>query len=97
MPSSLINDNYLLVIYAGAEDILTEFLKQAFQMDSTHDRLTRLVAGILWTGHESAMKRCARLDMSEYRLDNIPAVLAECLGVVDKAEGLVCHQIKLQR
>jgi|TARA_B110000196_G_scaffold59553_1_gene49524 AcrR family transcriptional regulator len=92
--SSLMNDNFLLIVYSGWEDLLTEYLAKDFQMDSKHDRLPRLVASFLWSGHETAMKRCAGLDTDKDVLIDDEAVLAESLGVVDDVENIFSGYIK---
>lgn len=84
--SSMMNDNYLLIVYSGFEDVLTEFLARDFQMDPKQDRLPRLVACMLWSGNEAAMKRCVGLDSGEDHLDDESVILAEGLAVVDEVE-----------
>lgn len=88
------NDNYLLIVYSGFEDILTEYLARDFQMDPKQDRLPRLVACMLWSGNEAAMKRCAGLDTDEDRLDDEAVTLAEGLAVVDEVEKVFQTYIK---
>ena len=95
--SSLMNDNYLLIIYSGYEDLLTHYLAQDFGMDVKIDRLPRLVAGMLWNGNEAAMKRCAGKDTESNHLHDVNHVLAESLAVVDDIEGVFKSHIKLQR
>ena len=95
--SSLMNDNYLLIIYSGYEDLLTHYIAQDFCMDVKIDRLPRLVAGMLWNGNEAAMKRCAGKDTESNNLHNVNHVLAESLAVVDDIEAVFKGHIKLQR
>ena len=95
--SSLLNDNYLLVVYSGYEDLLAEYLAQDFEMDPKVDRLPRLVACMLWSGNEAAMKRCAGLDTAKDILDFNHALLAESLGVSDDIEKIFSSYIKLPR
>lgn len=92
--ASMMNDNYLLIVYSGFEDILTEYLARDFQMDPKQDRLPRLVACMLWSGNEAAMKRCAGLDTDEDRLDDEAVTLAEGLAVVDEVEKVFQTYIK---
>jgi AcrR family transcriptional regulator len=95
--SSLLNDNYLLVVYSGYEDILTEYLAKDFGMDPKTDRLPRLVACMLWSGNEAAMKRCAGLDCANTDLDFDEAILGESLHVVDEVEKIFSTYIKSPR
>lgn len=93
-PSSMMNDNFLLIVYAGYEDLLTEYLAKDFQMNQKHQRLPRLAACLLWSGNEAAIKRCAGLDIGEDRLDDVDTVLTESLGVVDDVEALFTNYLK---
>ena len=95
--SSLLNDNYLLVVYSGYEDLLAEYLAQDFKMDPKIDRLPRLVACMLWSGNEAAMKRSAGLDTTKNMPDFNETLLAESLGVIDDVEKIFCSYIKLPR
>ena len=95
--SSLPNDNFLLIVYSGYEDMLTEYLATDFQMDPKTDRLPRLVAAMLWSAAEVAMKRCAGLDVGQDQLNDESAVLAECLGAVDDIEKIFAGYIKSAR
>ncbi len=95
--SSLLNDNYLLVVYSGYEDLLAEYLAQDFKMDPKIDRLPRLVACMLWSGNEAAMKRSAGLDTTKNIPDFNETLLAESLGVIDDVEKIFCSYIKLPR
>ena len=92
--SSMMNDNFLLIVYSGWEDLLTEYIARDFQMDPKHDRLPRLVASFLWSGNETAMKRCAGLDTQKDVLLDDDAVLAESLGVVDDIEKIFSGYLK---
>ena len=96
-PSSLMHDNYLLAINASYEDILTEYLSKDFDMDVKTERLPRLVACMLWSGNEAAMKRCAGLDTSNDVLSDSKAVIAESIAVVDDAEIIFSSYMKYQR
>tara|TARA_E500000331_G_scaffold343620_1_gene378683 strand:- start:953 stop:1603 length:651 start_codon:yes stop_codon:yes gene_type:complete len=93
-PSSLLNDNHLLMVYSAYEDLLTEYLARDFQMDPKFDRLPRLVAAMLWSAIEVALKRCAGLDVGKDQLNDDSAVLAECVGVVDDIETIFAGYIK---
>jgi len=95
--SSLLNDNYLLVVYSGYEDLLAEYLAQDFKMDPKIDRLPRLVACMLWSGNEAAMKRSAGLDTTKNMPDFNETLLAESLGVIDDVEKIFSSYIKLPR
>lgn len=92
--SSMMNDNFLLIVYSGYEDLLTESLARDFKMDPKQQRLPRLVACMLWSGNEAAVKRCAGLDTDEDRLDDVDAILKESLGVVDDVEALFKTYLK---
>ncbi|MCY3641618.1 MAG: TetR/AcrR family transcriptional regulator [Gammaproteobacteria bacterium] len=85
--SSLMNDNYLLAVYSGYEDLLTEYLARDFRMNPAHSRLPRLVACMLWSGNEAAVKRCAGLDRGQDTLMDVNSILAESVGVVDDVEA----------
>jgi AcrR family transcriptional regulator len=95
--SSLIDDNYLLAIYADYENVLTEYLSKDFQMNPATDRLPRLVACMLWAGNEAAMKRCAGLDTLCDVLDMGERVVFESVGAIDDIEGMFNHLIKYPR
>lgn len=92
--SSMMNDNYLLIVYSGYEDLLTEYLARDFQMDPKVDRLPRLVACMLWSGNEAIVKRCAGLDTGEDVLDDAEAVVTESLRAVDDIEKVFASYIK---
>lgn len=92
--SSMMNDNYLLIVYSGYEDLLTEYLAIDFQMDPKVDRLPRLVACMLWSGNEAMIKRCGGLDTCEDVLDDPEAVLAESLRAIDDIEKVFASYIK---
>ena len=91
------HDNYLLAINASYEDILTEYLSKDFDMDVKTERLPRLVACMLWSGNEAAMKRCAGLDTSIDVLSDNKAVIAESIAVVDDAEMIFSSYMKYKR
>ena len=88
------NDNFLLIVYSGYEDILTEYLAKDFQLDPKHDHLPRLVASFLWSGNEVSMKRCAGLDTDKDVLNDDEAVLAASLKVIDDVENIFEGYIK---
>ena len=92
--SSMMNDNFLLIVYSGYEDILTEYLAKDFQLDPKHDHLPRLVASFLWSGNEASMKRCAGLDTDKDVLNDDEAVLAASLKVIDDVENIFEGYIK---
>ena len=95
--SSLMNDNYLLAVYSGYEDLLTEYLALDFRMNPQDSRLPRLVACMLWSGNEAAVKRCAGLDSGQDTLMDIDSVLAESVGVVDDVEAVFANYVHLPR
>ncbi|MDE0064850.1 MAG: TetR/AcrR family transcriptional regulator [Gammaproteobacteria bacterium] len=95
--SSLMNDNYLLAVYSGYEDLLTEYLALDFRIKREHSRLPRLVACMLWSGNEAAVKRCAGLDRGQDTLMDVNSVLAESLGVVDDVEAAFASYVHLPR
>ena len=95
--SSLMNDNYLLAVYSGYEDLLTEYLALDFRMKPEHSRLPRLVACMLWSGNEAAVKRCAGLDRGQDTLMDVDSLLAESMGVVDDVEAAFGSYVQLPR
>ena len=95
--SSLMNDSYLLIVYTGYENLLTEYLAQDFKMDPKTHRLPRLVACMLWSGNEAAMKRCAGLDTAKDILAVNQSVIKESIGAIDDIEKLFSGYIKLPR
>ena len=66
-------------------------------MDPKTDRLPRLVACMLLSGNEAAMKRCAGLDCANTDLDFDEAILGESLHVVDEVEKIFSTYIKSPR
>ena len=92
--SSLMNDNFLLIVYSGYEDVLTEHLAVDFQMDPKTNHLPRLVASILWAGNEMALKRCAGLDTGEDLLNDAEAIVKESVAVIDDIEKTFASYIR---
>jgi len=92
--SSMMNDNFLLIVYSGYEDVLTEHLAADFQMDPKTNHLPRLVASMLWAGNEVALKRCAGLDTGEDVLDDAAAIVKESLAVIDDIENIFTSYIR---
>ena len=92
--SSMMNDNFLLIVYSGYEDVLTEHLAADFQMDPKTNHLPRLVASMLWAGNEVALKRCAGLDTGEDVLDDATAIVKESLAVIDDIERIFTSYIR---
>lgn len=97
LPSSMMNDNFLLIVYSGYEDLLTEYLAKEYQLDPKIDRLPRLVASFLWSSNEVAMKRCAGLDTDDDVLDNLEALLQENLAVIDDVEKIFGDYLKVPK
>ena len=93
-PSSLMNDNYIVILYSGYEDLLAEYLAKDFGLDPKHSHLPRLAACALWSGNEAAIKRCAGLDIGENNLANSDFLLKESLGVVEETERLFASYLK---
>jgi AcrR family transcriptional regulator len=91
--SSLMNDKYLVILYSGYEDLLTEFLARDFQLDPKDSRAPRLAACMLWSGNEAAVKRCAGLDGGVDTLTDRDSLLEESLGVIDDTEQLFANYI----
>lgn len=87
-PSSLMNDNYIVMIYSGYENLLTEFLARDFGLDPSVSRIPRIAACLLCAGNEAAIKRCAGLDTQRDSLGNLDSLVEESLGVVDDAQAL---------
>jgi AcrR family transcriptional regulator len=88
------NDNFLLIVYSGYEDVLTEHLAADFQMDPKTNHLPRLVASFLWAGNEIALKRCAGLDTGEDALDDAALIVKESLSVIDDIEKTFATYIR---
>ena len=95
--TSLIHDNYLLIIYASYENILTEYLGKDFQLDLKTNRLPRLVACMLCSGNEAALKRCAGQDTDEDVLEYNERVISESLAVIDDVEKIFASYVKYPR
>ena len=95
--SSLMNDNFLLAVYSGYEDLLTKYLALDFRMNPEHSRLPRLVACMLWSGNEAAVKRCAGLDRGQDTLMDENSILKESVGVVDDVEAAFASYVHLPR
>ena len=92
--SSMMNDNFLLIVYSGYEDVLTKHLAVDFQMDPKTNHLPRLVAAMLWAGNEIALKRCAGLDTGKEVLDDAAAIIKESLSVIDEIENTFANYIR---
>ena len=92
--SSMMNDNFLLIVYSGYEDVLTKHLAVDFQMDPKTNHLPRLVASFLWAGNEIALKRCAGLDTGEDGLDDAATIVEESLSVIDDIEKTFAGYIR---
>jgi AcrR family transcriptional regulator len=93
-PSSLMNDNYIVILYSGYEDLLTEYLAKDFGLKPENSHLPRLAARALWSGNEAAIKRCAGLDTGEKRLSDSNFLLRESLSAVDEIERLFSTYLK---
>ena len=93
-PSSMMNDNFLLIVYSGYEDLLTRYLARDFQLDPKFNRLPRMVASFLWSSNESCMKRCAGLDTDEDVLDDLAALLRESVSTVEDIEEIFSSYIQ---
>ena len=66
-------------------------------MNPQHHRLPRLVAGMLCSGNEAALKRCVSKDGGPDRLDDKTFVVSESIAVVDDVESIFGKYIKLTR
>lgn len=95
--SSLMNDSFLVIVYSGYEDLLTEYLARDFQLNPKVDRLPRMVASSLCSINEVAMKRCAGLDTGNDVLDDLDALLTENLGVIEDAEKIFSSHLKSRK
>lgn len=93
-PSSLMNDNYIVIVYSGYENLLTEYLAKDFGLDPKRSHLPRLAACALWSGNEAAIKRCAGLDIGENNLADSEFLLNESLGFVEETERLFASYLK---
>ena len=87
-PSSLMKDNYLVMIYSGYENLLTEYLAQEFKLDPEQSRIPRLAACMLCAGNEAAVKRCAGVDTGQDTLADLGSLVKESVGVVDDTQRL---------
>ena len=87
-PSSLMNDNYIVMIYTGYENLLTEHLARDFGLDPKVSRIPRMAACLLCAGNEAAIKRCAGLDTQLDSLDDLDSLVTESLGVGDNTQAL---------
>ncbi len=92
--SSMMNDNFLLIVYSGYEDVLTEHLAADFGLDPKTHHLPRLVASLLWNGAEVSLKRCAGVDTGKDVLHDADAILKESLAVVDDIEKIFSTHTK---
>ena len=92
--SSMMDDKYLLIVYSGYEDVLTEHVAMDFQMDPKTNHLPRLVACMLWAGNEMALKRCAGLDTGEDVLNDADAIVKQSLTVIDDIENTFASYIR---
>ena len=92
--SSLMNDNFLVIVYSGYEDILTGYLAKDFQMNPKQDRLPRQVASFLCSSQEAVLKRCGGLDTGTDILSDSDAVLHECQRNIDDIEAMFTSWIK---
>jgi AcrR family transcriptional regulator len=90
-PSSLMNDNYLVMIYSGYENLLTEYLAQEFKLNPEQSRIPRLAACMLCAGNEAAIKRCAGVDAGQDTLADLDSLVKESVGVVDDTQRLFLH------
>ena len=88
------NDNYIVILYSGYEDLLAEYLAKDFGLKPADSQLPRLAACALWSGNEAAIKRCAGLDTGEKRLTDSDLLLRESLKVVDEVERLFSNHLK---
>ena len=57
---SLLNDRFLLFLNSGYEDLLTEYLAVDFKVDLINEDLPRLIASMLLSGNEMALKTSAK-------------------------------------
>ena len=85
-PSSFLNDNYIVMIYSGYENLLTEYLAQEFKLDPEQSRIPRLAACMLCAGNEAAIKRCAGVDTGRDTLADLDILVKESVGVVDDTQ-----------
>ncbi len=92
--SSLMNDSFLVIVYSGYEDILTEYLAKDFQVNPKKDRLPRQVASFLCGSQEAVLKRCSGLDTGTDILSDSDAVLHECQRNIDDIEAMFASCIK---
>jgi AcrR family transcriptional regulator len=93
-PSSLMNDNYLVMIYSGYENLLTEYLAQEFKLNPEQSRIPRLAACMLCAGNEAAIKRCAGVDTGQDTLADLDSLVKESVGVVDDTQRLFLHLLR---
>lgn len=90
-PSSFMNDNYIVMIYSGYENLLTEYLARDFRLSPKASRAPRLAACMLCSGNEAAIKRCAGVDTELDSLADLDGLVRESVGVVDDTRALFRH------
>ncbi|MBV33572.1 MAG: hypothetical protein CMK36_09085 [Porticoccaceae bacterium] len=59
-PYSLLNDRFLLFLNSGYENLLTEYLARDLKMNTDAQALPRLIASMLLSGNEMALKGSAK-------------------------------------
>ena len=95
--SSLVNDNFLVIVYSGYENILTEYLAKDFQLNVKQNRLPRQVASVLCGSQEAILKRCSGIDTNTDILADSAAVLNECQRNIDDIAVIFGPYIKRSR
>ena len=76
---------------------MTEYLARDFDLNPEQCPLPRLVACMLWSGNEAAMKRCAGLDTEKDVLGSNKGVLDESLKVISEVEKAFSRYAKTLR
>lgn len=88
-PYSLLKDRFLLFLNSGYEDLLTEYLARDFQMNANAQALPRLIASMLLSGNEMALKGSAKQINSTFTTPSTTEViLHKSDKVIDEIEKI---------
>ncbi len=88
-PYSLLNDRFLLFLNSGYEDLLTEYLAVNFKIDANNQVLPRLIASMLLSGNEMALKGSAKhITSVDAKANYIGIILEKSDEVIDEIEKI---------
>ena len=86
---SLLNDRFLLFLNSGYENLLTEHLAAEFKVDMNNEVLPRLIASMLLSGNEMALKTCAKqINSIDDKSDYTELILNKSDELIDKIEKI---------